>query len=309
MESQIFKIKVKEKDRLDVFISHFLKEQNIEFSRNKVQKLIINSKVKVNNQISLIPKMIVKENDNIELFFEYPVNKTETEIIPLNYKLDILYEDEDIIVVNKPNNMVVHQSFGHEKDTLVNALAYHTKQLSNLNGADRLGIVHRIDKQTTGLLVVAKTDQAMLNLQEQIKKHIITREYQAIVHGVVKYDQIKIEGPIGRDEKDRKKMAVTSKNSRDAVTNLEVIERFNKFTLVKLILETGRTHQIRVHLKYIQHPILGDHKYGQLKDKNSKYGQYLHAYKLSFMHPVKNKVLTFNAELPDFFNDKLVEIK
>ena len=214
--------------------------------------------------------------------------------------LDIVYEDGDLIVVNKPRGLVVHPAPGHPDGTLVNALLYHCRDLSGINGVLRPGIVHRIDKDTTGLIIVAKNDAAHLDLSQQLQRKSVSRLYYALVHGDFAHDHGTIDAPIGRDEKDRQKMAVTEKNSRDARTHFRVIERFRGFTLVECRLETGRTHQIRVHMRYIGHPVAGDEKYGYRKTLKTG-GQLLHAHQLEFIHPRTKEKVVVEAPLPDDF--------
>ena len=226
----------------------------------------------------------------------------ELDVTPEDIPLDIVYEDASLLVVNKPKGMVVHPAYGNLNHTLVNALLYHCKgQLSGINGVIRPGIVHRIDKDTSGLLVVAKDDQAHSSLAAQIKEHSFDRFYHAVVYGNLKEDSGTVHQPIGRHPTDRKKMAVTDKNSRDAVTHFEVVERYQGFTHVRLKLETGRTHQIRVHMAYIGHPVAGDPVYGPRKVISSLEGQCLHAKTISFLHPKTGELLSFDSPLPGYF--------
>ncbi len=219
-----------------------------------------------------------------------------------NIPLDIVYEDEDLLVVNKPKGMVVHPAPGNPDGTLVNALLYHCKgSLSGINGVLRPGIVHRIDKDTSGLLIVAKNDFAHLKLAEQIKEHSFTREYRAVVHGNLREDSGTIHAPIGRSQKDRKKMAVTDKNSKDAITHYEVLARYPGFTYIKCRLETGRTHQIRVHMAYLGHPVAGDQVYGPKNTPTELHGQCLHAGLIGFIHPRTGEYIELEAPLPDYF--------
>ncbi len=225
---------------------------------------------------------------------------------PEDIPLDIVYEDDDLLVVNKPRGMVVHPAAGNPDGTLVNALLHHCgASLSGINGVLRPGIVHRIDKDTSGLLIVAKNDRSHRLLAEQIKEHSFTRKYQAVVVGNIKDDRGTINAPIGRHPTDRKKMTVTQKNSREAVTHYRVIERYKGYTHVELTLETGRTHQIRVHMAHIGHPVAGDPVYGGKKYLASLNGQCLHAYYISFVHPVTGETLTFSSPLPEYFTDFL----
>ena len=247
----------------------------------------------------------VKENDRIQLCYD---DEIELETQPQDLNLDVRYEDSDVIVVNKPKGMIVHPTLGKQRDTLVNGLLHHCKDLSGINGVLRPGIVHRIDKDTTGLLIAAKNDKAHLSLADQLKDKTVNRLYYALVHGVLEHDYGTIDAPIGRDPKDRQKMCVTAKNSKNAVTHFKVIERFKNFTLVECRLETGRTHQIRVHMQYIGYPIMGDPKYSYRKTRDCG-GQMLHAHQLTFVHPSTNEKIVVNAELPQQFNDILNELR
>lgn len=234
----------------------------------------------------------------------------ELDVTPEDIPLDIVYEDASLLVVNKPKGMVVHPAYGNLNHTLVNALLYHCKgQLSGINGVIRPGIVHRIDKDTSGLLVVAKDDQAHSSLAAQIKEHSFDRFYHAVVYGNLKEDSGTVHQPIGRHPTDRKKMAVTDKNSRDAVTHFEVVERYQGFTHVRLKLETGRTHQIRVHMAYIGHPVAGDPVYGPRKVISSLEGQCLHAKTIAFLHPKTGELLSFDSPLPGYFTRFLSTLK
>ncbi len=227
------------------------------------------------------------------------------DILPEDIPLDILYEDKDVIVVNKPKDMVVHPAPGHYSGTLVNALLYHCNDLSGINGVLRPGIVHRIDKDTTGALIACKNDKAHESLAAQLKEHSIEREYRAIVTGNIKEDTGTVNAPLGRDRKDRKRMAVDPLSGRNAVTHFEVIERFDKYTYIKCRLETGRTHQIRVHMAYIGHPVLGDEVYSRTRSGFSLNGQTLHAGLLGFSHPTSGERITVTAPLPDYFTELL----
>ncbi|GAA3651951.1 RluA family pseudouridine synthase [Asaccharospora irregularis] len=290
-----------EGDRLDVYLSNQLGDM----SRSYVQKIIKDQKVKINSKVEK-SKYLVKESDEIEV--EIPAPKV-LEVIPQDIPIDIVYEDKDFLIVNKKQGMVVHPAPGNYENTLVNAVLYHCEdKLSSINGIIRPGIVHRIDKDTSGLLMIAKNNNSHNFLAEQLKDHSITREYEFICHGVVKEDKITVDKPIGRNPKDRLKMAVV-KDGKRAVTHFEVIERFENFTHVRATLETGRTHQIRVHSLYINHPLLGDPLYGP---KNSKFkldGQTLHARKLGFIHPTTKEYVEFNSELPDYFQDIIAKLK
>ena len=277
---------------------------NSSLTRNCIQQLIEDGKVSVNGKI---PKKSysVLLNDIIDIEIPEPkALSVEAEDIPL----DIVYEDEHLLVVNKCKGMVVHPAAGNYEGTLVNALLNHCgSSLSGINGVIRPGIVHRIDKNTSGLLVVAKNDIAHTGLAKQIKDHSFTREYRTVVVGNIKDDKGTVDAPIGRNPKDRKKQAVTNVNSRNAVTHFEVLERYKGFTYLKVILETGRTHQIRVHMAYRGTPVAGDDVYGG-KNTFGLDGQCLHAAKLGFIHPVSGKYLEFTSDLPDYFKEFLRKI-
>ncbi len=271
-----------------------------ELSRNAVQQLIDDENILVNG-VASNKKYNVKKNDVITVVMpELKELSVDAENIPL----EIVYEDEHLLVVNKPKGMVVHPAAGNYNGTLVNALLYHCgDSLSGINGVIRPGIVHRIDKDTSGLLIVAKNDTAHKGLAEQIKDHSFTREYKTIVVGNVKDNEGTIDAPIGRHPKDRKKQAVTDKNSRNAVSHFEVLERFNGFTFLKVRLETGRTHQIRVHMAYRGTPVAGDVVYGNPKKTYGLQGQCLHAATIGFIHPITKEYLEFTSELPEYFTD------
>lgn len=272
-------------------------------SRSQANEEIKKGTVLVNGKAAKA-KYAVKVGDVIT--YEIPEDETldyEAEDIPL----DIIYEDEDVAVINKPQGMVVHPSAGHTSGTLVNALMYHIKDLSTINGVVRPGIVHRIDKDTSGLLMIAKNDISHKALAEELKDKKSLRKYLAIVHGNLPNDRGMIEAPIGRSEKNRKKQAVTAKG-KEAVTRFQVLERFGNYTLVELTLETGRTHQIRVHMAYIGHPVAGDPLYGPRKTLKGQ-GQFLHARTLGFTHPRTGEVMTFTAEAPAIFQERLEELR
>ncbi len=267
-------------------------------SRNHVQKLLYTSQILVNN-LPVSKNYQMRQNDHVTVILPEPV---EDKAIPENIPLDIVYEDDWLLVVNKPKGMVVHPAAGNRDGTLVNALLYHCKEsLSGIGGVMRPGIVHRIDKDTSGLLMVAKNDMAHQKLSEQIKAHSFKREYAAVVYGNVKADSGIINAPIGRNATDRKKMAVTTKNARDAVTHFQVEARYAGFTFLTLRLETGRTHQIRVHLNYIGHPVAGDMVYGPKKTIKSLSGQCLHAKTIGFCHPADGRYMEFTSPLPAYF--------
>ena len=274
-----------------------------ELSRGLANEQIKNGQILVNGETKKA-KYAVKEGDVIS----YEVPEPEVvEYVAENLPLEIVYQDEDVAVVNKPQGMVVHPSAGHTSGTLVNALMYHIKDLSGINGVLRPGIVHRIDKDTSGLLMIAKNDQAHLALADELKDKKSLRKYWAIVHGNLPNDRGVIEAPIGRSEKDRKKQAVTAKG-KPALTRFQVLERFGDYTLVELQLETGRTHQIRVHMAYIGHPVAGDEVYGPRKTLKG-HGQFLHARTLGFTHPRTGEVLEFTAEAPAIFLETLEKLR
>ena len=290
-----------------VRIDKFLSDNIEECSRSMIVQIIEEQNVLVNGK-NCNKKYKVKENDFIEITIPDPVEYiAKAENIPL----DIVYEDEDLLVVNKNKGMVVHPAAGNYEGTLVNALLYYCKDsLSGINGVLRPGIVHRIDKNTSGLLIVAKNDFAHKHLAEQIKKHSFTREYEAVVLGNLKSEEGTVDAPIGRNPSDRKKMCVTDKNSKNAVTHYNVIERYNGHTHIKCKLETGRTHQIRVHMSYLGHPVAGDDVYSyKTKEKFSFEGQCLHAKKIGFVHPRTQEFLFFDSELPEYFKDYLQKLK
>lgn len=281
--------------RIDKYLN-----ENTEYTRSKIQKMIENGNILVND-IKVKDSYKVKENDYITI----EVIEETTDILPENIPLDIYYEDDDLIVVNKPSGMVVHPAPGNYTGTLVNALIYHTNNLSKVNTNIRPGIVHRIDADTSGLLLVAKNDKSHNILAEAIQKKEVVREYIALVEGIIMEDTATIDAPIGRDKKDRKKMTVTSENSKDAVTHIRVLERYKDSTLIRCKLETGRTHQIRVHLSYIGHPVVNDPVYGHKKLIDKDFGQMLHAEKLGFVHPTTKEYMEFTAEPPKRFQEIL----
>ena len=288
--------------RRDVFIA-----ENIdELSRSGVQRLIEEGHVRLNGA-AVKANYKLREKDIIDV--EVPEAKT-VEILPENIPLDILYEDKDVIIVNKPQGMVVHPAPGHTSGTLVNALMYHCKdELSGINGEKRPGIVHRIDKDTSGVLMIAKNDAAHQSLAEQLAEHSITRKYNAIVFNGFQEDEGTVDQPIGRNPLDRKKMAVTQKHSRRAVTHYRVLERMGNFTFIEAQLETGRTHQIRVHMTFIGHPLLGDMVYGPKKQPFHLDGQALHARVLGFVHPSTGQYMEFEAPLPENYEKLLMRLK
>ncbi|MEG6617097.1 RluA family pseudouridine synthase [Peptococcaceae bacterium 1198_IL3148] len=286
--------------RLDKYLSQELDN----FTRSYIQKLLADGQVTVNNHKQ---KASYKVQTGDEIILQQP-DPVELTVEPENIPLDICYQDADVIVVNKPRGMVVHPAEGNYSGTLVNALLYHCQDLSGINGILRPGIVHRIDKDTTGLLMVAKNDAAHLNLAKQLKDHTVTRRYSALVMGNIKIDSGTIDAPIGRDPKDRQKMAVIDKNSKPAITHYTVTNRYGQYTQVECRLETGRTHQIRVHMAYIKHPVVGDAKYGGNVKQFKLNGQLLHAAVLGFTHPVTGEYLEFRAPLPDDFRAVLRQL-
>lgn len=294
------KLKIKqEKGRIDKVLSELLKDH----SRSQVQQWLKDKNVTVNGEVTR-SNYKVKEHDDIQIVIPEP---EVLDVLPENIPLDIVYEDDDVLVVNKPQGMVVHPSAGHSSGTLVNALLYHIKDLSSINGVIRPGIVHRIDKDTSGLLMVAKNDKAHIALAEQLKDKTSLRKYIALVHGEISHDKGEINAPIGRSKNDRKMQAVIE-GGKPAVTHFEVLERFNDFTLVQLQLETGRTHQIRVHMKYIGFPVAGDPLYGPRKTLKGN-GQFLHAEMLGFKHPTTGQMMTFEAPLPELFEKTLNDLR
>lgn len=289
----------------DLRLDKYLVSQLEDFTRSAVSKLIEGGQVKVNEKTAS-KNYKCKAGDRVVIEIPDPV---ELDVTAENIPLDIVYEDSDLLVVNKPKGMVVHPAAGNYSGTLVNALLYHCKDsLSGINGVIRPGIVHRIDKDTSGLLIVAKNDTAHLDLAQQIKEHSFHRAYQAVAYGNFKEDNGTVNQPIGRHPKDRKKMAVTFKNSKNAVTHYEVISRYEKFTHIRCVLETGRTHQIRVHMAYIGHPLAGDEVYGPKKVITQLNGQCLHAGELGFVHPRTKEYMEFTAPLPEYFTNFLKKL-
>lgn len=280
-------------ERLDKYLA-----QNTEYSRSTISKMLENDFIYVNDKIEKASYK-VREKDTIEIKEGF---KEETDIIPVEMPIDIVYEDEDILVVNKPSGLVVHPGSGNYDNTLVNGLLHYTNQLSDMNGEERPGIVHRIDKDTSGLLLVAKNNKTHAILTEYFKNHQnIKREYIALLCGRFPHDSATIDAPIGRDPKDRKRMAVTADNAKEAITHMKVLERYKEYTLVSCILETGRTHQIRVHMNYIGYPIYNDPVYNT--KKATEFGQFLHSYKMDFIHPITKKEMHFEAPLPTYFQE------
>lgn len=286
-------------ERLDTVLAGIVPDT----SRTDIQNRVKSGHITVNGN-TVKPNYKVKEDDNIELLERENV---VADIVPENLELDIVYEDDDVAVVNKDRGMVVHPAAGHASGTLVNGLMEQLDNLSGINGELRPGIVHRIDKDTSGLLMVAKHDVAHRHLVDQLVEKSVTRKYTALVHGVIPHNLGTIEAPIGRNPKERQDMAVVD-DGKDAVTHFNVIERFENFTLVECILETGRTHQIRVHMKYIGYPLAGDPKYGPRKTLEVG-GQLLHAGVLGFIHPKTGEYMEFKKELPEYFTDVLDEMR
>ncbi len=285
--------------RLDKYVCKVL-----DLSRKRVADLLDEGCITVNGEI-LKASGKVQKGDEVAVDLPEPEN---TDVLPEEMDLDIVYEDADIIVINKPKGMVVHPAPGHLSHTLVNGLLAHCKDLSGINGVMRPGIVHRIDKDTSGLLVVAKNDAAHESLSDQLSRKECRREYDALVHGTFSHTIGTIDAPIGRDEKDRQKMAVTAKNSKPAVTHFEVLKNYKDYAHLKVRLETGRTHQIRVHMSYIDHPIVGDPKYGRRKTLQTQ-GQLLHASALELTHPRTGEHMLFEAPLDPIFQNVLDELE
>jgi pseudouridine synthase, rluA family len=287
--------------RLDVFL-----KQNIEeISRTYIQKLIKDGYANVNGTV---PKTNYKVNSGDKVCLNVPETE-EPDIVAQEMPLDIVYEDDDVILINKPKGMVVHPAAGHYTGTLVNGLMHHCKdKLSGINGVLRPGIVHRIDMDTTGILIACKNDVAHQKISEQLKEHSITRRYRALVYGVIKEDEGVVDAPIGRHPIDRKKMAINPKNGKNAITHYRVLERFREYTYIECELETGRTHQIRVHMASLHHPLVGDQVYGPEKNPFHLQGQCLHAMVLGFVHPRTHEYMEFCADLPQYFSELLKKL-
>lgn len=295
MEQKNFKVEEQKSIRIDKYLTKHLED----FSRSKVQQLISEGLVFVNDE-RIKANYKVENGDVITVTIPEP---EEIDIKSENIPLEILYEDEDIVVINKPQGMVVHPGAGNPDGTLVNALLYHIDDLSGINGEIRPGIIHRLDKDTSGVLVVAKNDTAHVHLSEQLQNRTVKRTYWAIVHGQIPHEHGTIDAPIGRDPHDRQKFTVI-KDGKEAITHFKVLEHFNHYTWVEVSLETGRTHQIRVHFNYINHPVAGDTTYGPRKTLKGK-GQFLHARALEFIHPRTKETMHFEAELPEIFEKNL----
>ena len=311
MSDHILTVTASEEDagsRLDSFIGY----NTDELSRSYAVRLIEKGMVKVNGETVTSKKSSVKTGDEISVDMPDP---EPLEITAENIPLDIVYEDDDVAVINKPRGMVVHPGPGNSSGTLVNAIMYHMgDSLSSINGVIRPGIVHRIDKDTSGLLMIAKNDRAHESLAAQLKEHSVTREYTALVYDNLKEDELTIDEPIGRDERNRMRNAVNGAAARNAVTHIKVLERFGKYTLVKAVLETGRTHQIRVHMAYIHHPLAGDELYGPRRQSSRiegipVSGQLLHAGTLGFVHPSTGEYMEFHSDLPEVFSQVLSKLR
>ena len=290
--------------RLDKFLTEIYPDQ----TRSFLQKLVKSGEIKVNGKPVIKAGFVVEGGDQVSASIPTP---QAVEIEAENIPLDILYEDADVLIVNKPKGMVVHPSAGHYSGTLVNAIMYHcADSLSGINGEIRPGIVHRIDMDTTGALIICKNDAAHVDIAEQIKEHTVTRRYRGIVCGVVKEDEGTIEGAIGRHPTQRKKMAINEKNGKPAITHYKVLQRFAKYTYMEFRLETGRTHQIRVHMASIGHPLLGDELYGNPKNLAMKglQGQTLHVMVIGFVHPTTHEYMEFEAPLPEYFQNLLQKL-
>ncbi|EFW23921.1 RluA family pseudouridine synthase [Solobacterium moorei] len=298
MAKQTWIVSEDTKERLDKYLS-----SNTELSRTRVQQLADDGMIFVNGKVAKSSSKVVTGD---EISCDVPEDRP-VDILPENIPLDILYEDHDIIVINKPKGMVVHPAPGNYSNTMVNALLYHCKDLSGINGVIRPGIVHRIDKDTTGCIVACKNDKAHEAIAKQLENKTCHRVYKTIVVGNITHDDGLIDAPIGRDPRDRQRMKVTEENSRDARTHFHVLERFNVATYLECRLETGRTHQIRAHMKYINHPVMGDDKYGKPCPYMDTQGQVLHASELTLVHPTTGETMTFHAPLPSYF-EKLLEI-
>lgn len=311
MSDYILSVKATAEDtgsRLDAFIGY----NTDELSRSYAVKLIEKGRVSINGKTVTSKKHAVAEGDTVTIDMPEP---EVLEVSAKNIPIEIVYEDDDVAVINKPRGMVVHPGPGNYSGTLVNAIMYHMgDSLSSINGVIRPGIVHRIDKDTSGLLMIAKNDKAHESLAAQLKEHSVTREYTALVYDNIREDELTIDLPIGRDERNRMRNAVNGSGARNAVTHIKVLERFGKYTLVKARLETGRTHQIRVHMAYMHHPLVGDELYGPRRQSSKTEGievrgQLLHAGTLGFIHPSTNEYIEFHSELPDVFQNILTKLR
>ena len=300
-EKKTFKVKIE--DQKNIRIDKFLTTQLEDFSRSKVQQLISEGLVLVNEE-EIKANYKIENGDTITVTIPEP---EEIDIKSEDIPLEIIFEDEDIVIINKTQGMVVHPGAGNPDGTLVNALLYHIDDLSGINGEIRPGIVHRLDKDTSGILVVAKNDTAHVHLSEQLQNRTVKRTYWAIVHDQIPHEHGTVDAPIGRDPNDRQKFTVI-KDGKEAITHFKVLEHFEKYTFVEISLETGRTHQIRVHFNYIKHPVAGDEIYGPRKTLKGK-GQFLHARALEFIHPRINEVMRFEADLPEIFEKNLATLR
>jgi len=301
---QVFEFIAEDNDKL-TRIDKYLSLELEDYSRSFIQNAISDGKVLVNGKsIKANYKVNPLDHIRIEIMDAEPI-----EIVAENIPLDIIYEDSDVLIVNKPKGMVVHPAPGHDKGTLVNAIMYHCDDLSGINGQIRPGIVHRIDMDTTGSLIVCKNDFAHNYIAEQIAVHSVNRIYEGIVFGLVKEDQGTIQGMIGRNKNDRKKMAVVTENGKPAITHYRVIKRYKNFTHMEFKLETGRTHQIRVHMSSIHHPLLGDEVYGPKKQPYNLQGQTLHAKTIGFIHPTSKEYVEFEAKRPEYFDELIKKLE
>ncbi|MBR3161252.1 MAG: RluA family pseudouridine synthase [Bacilli bacterium] len=294
------RIKAEEKLRIDKYLM-----SKLDISRSKIKRMIDTGNILVNDKM-VKASYILKLDDEIYYNDDYT---EEVDIEAQDIPLDIVYEDKYLLVVNKKSGMVVHPGSGNYKDTLVNALMHHCNSLSGVNGSIRPGIVHRIDADTSGLLLVAKNDEVHNDLAKQISEKSVLRKYKALVHGVILEDTATIDAPIGRSKTDRKKMMVTDVNSKDAITHIRVLERYKNSTLIECVLETGRTHQIRVHMAYINHPVVNDSVYGYKKIDDKEFGQMLHAEVIGFVHPITGEYLEFSVDVPLKFKEILKKYK
>ena len=294
---------IKYEATVPIRVDKFLASELEDYTRSQIQDLMEREKIFVNEKV-VKPSLLLKSGDLVEVTEEEVIS---SDVVPENIPLDIYYEDQDLLIVNKPTGMVVHPAVGHFTGTLVNALMFHCKDLSGINGVARAGIVHRIDKDTSGLLVVCKNDLSHKDISKQLAEKTVTRKYLAIVHGVVSHNYGKVDAPLGRNPNLRQQMAVVE-GGKHAVTHFKVLERYQNHTLLELMLETGRTHQIRVHMNYIGFPVVGDPTYGPRKAIGET-GQFLHAMTLGFVHPRTKEYVEFSAPLPDYFLKFLESIK
>ena len=302
MENKEIRLLVIDEENQNQRIDKLIADHYDDISRTQIQNMLRAGEILVNEK-TCKPNYKLNFQDNIKI---YMPTVEVVEIKPENIVIDILYEDDDLLIVNKPKNMVVHPGAGHISNTLVNALLFHCDgNLSTINGPLRPGIVHRIDKDTTGALIVCKTDFAHIDIAMQLKNHTITRKYKAIAQGILKEEQGIIDAPIGRDKKNRKKMAINHVNGKNSITHYKVLKTFNKYTFIECQLETGRTHQIRVHMASVNHPILGDTLYNPHPSPYKLNGQVLHAETIGFIHPRTGDYMEFKAEIPEYFQNLL----